>query len=386
MTSGINLSVLQMDANMPIPSQAQSFTYTTAISQYQLINNFVATTLAPSQNCFEFINNSNAGYRFRQYTDTSTPEGNFYLEYFTDGNLPGTVNAFIDHNNYNTGFGDSSFASITDGTSSAAFGTYALWAFESGDNNTAMGSESLVSFVSGSDNTASGEASCYYMTSGNENSVFGSNAMPNVISGSNRNSVFGFNTAQNQTIYNDCVFLGVNADASVNNLTNAIAIGSGASVGASHSMVLGNGCKIGIGTSTPAYDLDVVGTIRCTGLIAPPVAPPTISHVTLEAGSGTGPSYTLSPSTGGLIGGQFSLTVGTSPAFGFLVTFTLSSALPNTTYAVIFTPVGVRTAPALHTETLGVYANSQTTTQFTLSTTVALTAGATYTWNYFVAN
>ena len=136
-------------------------------------------------------------------------------------------------------------------TLNTAIGSEALYAFTTGVDNTAVGQSSLFSFVSGSDNTAVGLGSGYYMTSGNQNSIFGSNALPNITSGSSRNSVFGYNAAQNQSIYNNCCFFGARADASTNNLTNATAIGADAVVGASNCIVLGNGCNVGIGTSSP---------------------------------------------------------------------------------------------------------------------------------------
>ena len=56
-----------------------------------------------------------------------------------------------------------------------------------------------------------------------------------------------------------CVFLGSLANASVNTLTNAVAIGYNASVALSDSLVLGNGCNVGIGTSSPRASLSVNG-------------------------------------------------------------------------------------------------------------------------------
>lgn len=406
MTSGINLSVLQMDANMPIPSQAQSFTYVTAISQWQLINNFTATSLAPSQNCLELINFNNSGYRWRQYNNTSTSEGNLYLEYFTDGTLPGTVNAVIDHIRNNTSFGDSSLGNIIatgDNARNVSFGPFSMASFETGADNTTMGAFAAYNLVSGTSNcifganaayslTSTSAPNCFFgpsafevLTTSSSNCGMGVNVGNQMTSGSG-NAFFGNGCAFDQIEYTNCFFFGEKADASVNGLTNAGAIGYGATIAASNSIVLGNGCKIGIGTSTPAYDLDVIGTIRCTNIIVTDSGAPYIANVLLESGAGSGASYTLNQSTGNLISGQFILTVGTTPSFGYLASFTLSTALPNSTYAVIFTPAGPSTAPALHAETLGISSQSQSTTQFTLATSVALVSGSTYIWNYFIAN
>ena len=85
-----------------------------------------------------------------------------------------------------------------------------------------------------------------------------------ITSGSN-NSIFGPNAGSTQTSYTNCTFIGRNADASVGSLTNATAIGYNASVTTSNSMVLGNGAKVGIGTSSPANILHIVGTFQQKG-------------------------------------------------------------------------------------------------------------------------
>lgn len=165
-------------------------------------------------------------------------------------------------NTYNTALGSEALYSFTTGDSNTASGQGVLFSLVTGSSNTAYGASALASLTTGSDNVAVGSGAGYNMIDGDQNCIFGADALPNITSGSSANSVFGWNAAQNQTNYTNCLFLGVRADASVNNLTNAIAIGASSSVGASNSMVLGNGVNVGIGTSTPAYLLDVIGTIR----------------------------------------------------------------------------------------------------------------------------
>lgn len=125
-------------------------------------------------------------------------------------------------------------------TYNVAVGSQALYQFTTGFANTALGMAPLFSLVSGNNNTVIGAFSAGFMTSGNQNCIVGSYpTFGNVVSGSDRNTVIGYAAAQNQTIYNSCVFLGANADASVNNLFNSIAIGDGALVGANNTCVIG---------------------------------------------------------------------------------------------------------------------------------------------------
>jgi hypothetical protein len=60
--------------------------------------------------------------------------------------------------------------------------------------------------------------------------------------------------------------LGYGSDASVNNLTNATAIGANSIVSQNNSLILGNNADVGIGTSVPTAKLDVVGKTKTDSL------------------------------------------------------------------------------------------------------------------------
>jgi hypothetical protein len=133
----------------------------------------------------------------------------------------------------------------TDGN--VAIGYIALQANSTGRVNSAMGYGALSS-VNNDYNTAMGAYAGNQTTSGAYNTALGGHALFSNIEGSN-------NTA-----------IGYGADVGSENLTNATAIGYQAIVSTSNSVVLGGtgsyAVNVGIGTTSPAHALDVVGDIQ----------------------------------------------------------------------------------------------------------------------------
>lgn len=143
----------------------------------------------------------------------------------------------------------------------------------------------------------------------------------NNTSGGNNVAVGYFAGLENVSGGNN-TFVGYSAKPSVGNLTNATAIGAGAIVSTSNSLVLGNNANVGIGTSTPASKLSVAGLIETTtggvkfpdGTIqttAGGVSAGTVilNQTTLQAGanfniSGTGTSNIFNAATQFNLGGQ----------------------------------------------------------------------------------
>lgn len=142
---------------------------------------------------------------------------------------------------YNVGIGYFAASALTVGQQSTYLGAGAGQFTTSGSSSTGIGFSALSANINGSSNTAVGFQALSQCTA------------------SSNNTAVGVNAGEAQTAYDACLFLGYGADASVNSLTNAVAIGYNASVGASNSMVLGSGCNVGIGTSTPKASLHVVG-------------------------------------------------------------------------------------------------------------------------------
>lgn len=137
--------------------------------------------------------------------------------------------------------GESALAS---GTSETAIGMGAFGSNAGGGAaNTVVGSGALTSATAPTSVTAVG-ASALAATTGDHNTALGSGA------------------GATNTTGDKNLFIGASADAVAGNLTNAAAIGYGATVGSSNAMVLGDGnIKVGIRTSTPASVLDLNGDL-----------------------------------------------------------------------------------------------------------------------------
>ena len=139
--------------------------------------------------------------------------------------------------NKNAAFGYQAGNGIQDGGSNSAFGYLALFSDVSGTNNSAFGQQAL-KVTTGSQSCAFGSNTLVADTTGANNSAFGSSALYQVIGGST-NSAFGYLAGGTLTSGSSCLFIGANADASANNLTNAAAIGVGAIVTSSNTMLIG---------------------------------------------------------------------------------------------------------------------------------------------------
>ncbi len=171
----------------------------------------------------------------------------------------------------NTANGNYALYSNTTGNENSANGNYALYS-NNGQRNTATGYSSLFSNTSGNDNTATGKDALYYNTTGINNTATGANALKNNTTGNNNTALGNLAFLTNYSGSNNTA-LGNYTKVTLGTLNNATAIGAYAEVGASNSLVLGSitgvnnatdNTNVGIGTTTPAARLDVVGTIKIT--------------------------------------------------------------------------------------------------------------------------
>ena len=178
---------------------------------------------------------------------------------------------FIGTGSQNTGIGFNVLTSDTTGSNNTANGTWALYNDTAGSDNTALGGWTLNFTTTGSDNTATGIKALAGNTTGNNNTAVGFQAGVSFVNGNTSGTDFQPDTGSGNT------FIGASSGANVLNLSNATAIGLNAQVGESNALVLGctaASCAIGttppyvgIGTSTPQFNLDVNGTANFANLV-----------------------------------------------------------------------------------------------------------------------
>lgn len=159
----------------------------------------------------------------------------------------------IDHSLSNVFFGWQSGSATPTGYGNSGYGETSLKKVTTGLYNTAIGISSLQELTTASDNVGVGYGSLVTNVTGDGNTA-----------------------------------LGAGADVSTDGLTNATAIGQSAVAGASNSLVLGSGANVGIGSSSPAKKLDVVGTARISGAF------------TLSVAGGSGTGYLATDNSGNI--------------------------------------------------------------------------------------
>jgi hypothetical protein len=158
-----------------------------------------------------------------------------------NGNTAGGTSALINNTTgeNNTAFGLAALGPNTTGNNNTASGSQALVTNTTGNNNTASGFQALLFNTTGVDNAASGTGALANNTDGNGNTASGAGALFHNTMGSD-NTAIGFGAGPSNTTGHRNTFIGFDADANAGVYTNGTALGNGATLTASNSIVLGN--------------------------------------------------------------------------------------------------------------------------------------------------
>ena len=175
------------------------------------------------------------------------------------------------NNNIAIGSGSMDLGDVT-GNNTVAIGQRALTNLISGQSNVALGYANAVNVTTGHRNIAIGAEALTTLTSGIDNIAIGRGALARELSKSNNIAIGALAGIKSSGSSN--IFIGANADAPTNQdgtaaIDNSIALGTGARVSASNSMVVGNTIadfKTAFGQIyTPNSTLEVSGSVRVTG-------------------------------------------------------------------------------------------------------------------------
>ncbi|MHB1162905.1 MAG: immunoglobulin-like domain-containing protein [Minisyncoccota bacterium] len=287
----------------------------------------------------------------------------------------------------NTAIGSQSLFSNTTGNSNVALGFQSLYANTLGLSNSAIGYGSLISNTTGNQNTATGDTSLYYNTTGSRNTTSGASSLnsnttgyDNVANGyqslySNTtgiyNATFGYQSGFGITTGSNNIILGANVDAPVAtgnqqlNIGNLI-YGTGIYSGSGVSSAPVAGGKLGLGTTTPAFLLDLASA--------------TAPQIALSDGSATSNQWVFRNAGGNLYIGTSSPSTYATSTLG---TLTLSNGTTTANYGFVANnnnivsdySSGVTTIANLTTGLLSFPTNGGTVAAFDIPLTSAQAAG-----------
>ncbi len=199
-------------------------------------------------------------------------QNSFFGGFVGYANTDGSLNSFFGYSagfnntagSENSFFGNSSGITNTTGNANSFFGFESGRQNGTGSNNSFFGSRAGGNNFSGASNSFVGGFAGRLNTTGNSNSFVGASAGFNNTTG-NFNLFFGASAGIINSTGSNNTILGANANLGANNLNNAAAIGFGALVTQSNSLILGgitgfNGgtdTNVGIGTTSPLAKLHI---------------------------------------------------------------------------------------------------------------------------------
>jgi|GEM_PF-6961184 len=156
----------------------------------------------------------------------------------------------------NVAIGIDALVNNTTGSSDVAIGVNALGSNTSGQANIGIGNSALHGNTSGVDNIAVGIGAMQSLTSGFDNTAIGGFAMGFNTSGDNNTAIGSYTSIANGVSNATAIGFGATASAS-----NATAIGANALAWSANSIILGDGfANVGINSVNPQAKLTVGGT------------------------------------------------------------------------------------------------------------------------------
>ena len=192
--------------------------------------------------------NNNSFFGAGAGRDTTTGANNSFFGAFAgDVNTTGGNNAF---------FGPGAGGSNTTASGNSFFGSFAGTNNIGGPNNSFFGADAGAATTVGSGNSFFGARAGVANLTGSNNTFFGEGAGDATTNG-NFNSFFGRNAGRANTTGSNNTLIGNDTNLGANNLSFATAIGAGALVSTSNTLVLGRGSD----TVRVPGDLNVFGTI-----------------------------------------------------------------------------------------------------------------------------
>jgi hypothetical protein len=230
---------------------------------------------------------------FVDLTTAQTIAGNKTFTGSTTFNTDGVINGLrigrgAGNSDQNTAFGVSALGTGT-GSRNTAIGTSALASYNGTgfNNNTSVGYSNLNTLTNGTGNTSVGAESMMALVTGSSNTSIGNQSL---ISTTGDNNIgVGKRAGSTLTTGSNNTLIGTTADVGTNNLTNATALGFGATVTTSNTVQLGNASVTSVVTS---------GAITAGAITYPNVAG-TNGYVLTTNGSNTA---TWAAASGGITG------------------------------------------------------------------------------------
>ncbi|HVX00740.1 MAG TPA: hypothetical protein VHA52_09955 [Candidatus Babeliaceae bacterium] len=174
---------------------------------------------------------------------------------YYNGHLIGGISGFKGQPNNLFG-GDTAGNETLTGINNIGVGLNVLNALTNGEDNIVYGVDALNNATTASSNIAFGKEALKSLETQQFNIAIGESALEEALNTTETISIGHLSGLQWEQ-YTGCIFLGYGADSTENALVNAIAIGTGAAVSQSNTLVLGSECKVGVNVAAPFYTFTI---------------------------------------------------------------------------------------------------------------------------------